>query len=251
MAAEVIHIVQITDFHISSQTGEKIFGVDTHKTLTEIIARICAEKPKADAVVATGDLSADGSLKSYLRLKPLLGQLALPVYCLPGNHDIQGTLREHLRDGNVDVCRSVALGNWGLVFLDSTVPGEEDGQIGQREFRALRAALRRHRDRDILVCLHHEPVPMGGAWGIKVSLTDALDLFRILDQYPRVRGLIWGHTHQTYDGGRKGVRLMGTPSTCYPFPPGQESPGWRRIALYADGGIETRVRRATGTSRPA
>jgi Icc protein len=50
------------------------------------------------------------------------------------------------------------------------------------------------------------------------------------------------------DQSAGGVRVLGTPSTCFQFKPDSHdfglditSPGYRTIDLYADGGIETQV----------
>ena len=45
------------------------------------------------------------------------------------------------------------------------------------------------------------------------------EFFRIIDAHPAVRGILWGHVHQQFDGLRGGVRLLATPSTCAQFLP--------------------------------
>ena len=78
-------------------------------------------------------------------------------------------------------------------------------------------------------------------------------LFAAIDRHDCVRGVLWGHVHQTYEGSRNGVRLMASPSTCVQFAPGEEDfkvdhepPGFRILALHADGSIQSQVVR-TGT----
>ena len=72
--------------------------------------------------------------------------------------------------------------------------------------------------------------------------------FRVTDGFDNVRGMVWGHVHQAFDGMREGVMLMGTPSTCVQFEPGstkftldERPPGYRWLHLYPDGRIDTRV----------
>ena len=97
-------------------------------------------------------------------------------------------------------------------------------------------------------CTTH-PVVVGGAWRDVVSLANPDALFAVLDRHPQVRGLLWGHIHQPFDGARGAVRLMATPSTCFQFKrtPGGElgiaddPPGYRRLTLAPDGGIDTEV----------
>ena len=47
-----------------------------------------------DLLLATGDLSEDGSRTSYLALRNYLKPLGIPVLALPGNHDDPGLLAE-------------------------------------------------------------------------------------------------------------------------------------------------------------
>ena len=93
-------------------------------------------------------------------------------------------------------------------------------------------------------------MPVGSAWLDEVGLDDADALLSVLGRHPAVRGVLWGHVHQVYDQEHGGVRMMGTPSTCYQFVPGQDlfgledsAPGYRRLRLHPDGRIESRVAR--------
>jgi len=73
-------------------------------------------------------------------------------------------------------------------------------------------------------------------------------LFTILDRSDRVRAVIWGHIHQVFESERRGVLLLGSPSTCVQFKPGADdylvddlAPGFRELLLLPDGSIETTV----------
>ncbi|MDO8698550.1 MAG: phosphodiesterase, partial [Pseudomonas sp.] len=100
---------------------------------------------------------------------------------------------------------------------------------------------------------HHHPVSIGCRWMEPIGLRNADELFAVLDAYPQVRGVLWGHIHQEFDQLRNGVRLLASPSTCVQFAPGseefqvdQEAPGYRWLRLHADGQLETGVSRVTG-----
>ena len=253
MTTPSIRLVQITDFHISADPGERLRGVDTHATLAAVIGRVRAGAP--DLVIATGDLSQDGTADSYRRVKALLAGLGAPVYCLAGNHDDPAALAATLAGEGVHVERSVCRGAWQIVFLDSTVAGQDDGRLDDDECAALDAALRARPGLYALVCVHHQPVPVGGAWRDVVSLANPDDLFAVLDRHPQVRGVAWGHIHQPFDAMRGNVRLMGSPATCHQFALGADGgldraddpPGYRRIDLEPDGTIATEVCWLDGT----
>ena len=127
--------------------------------------------------------------------------------------------------------------------------------MGVDQLSLLERALE-HASRDgiyTLVCLHHHPVVIGSAWLDEQMVADAGPFFDILDRYPGVKGVLWGHMHQQVDTGRNGVALMGSPSTCVQFKPGSErfradelDPGFRWLELQADGAIVTGVSRVEG-----
>src|SRR3546814_9659808 len=86
-----------------------------------------------------------------------------------------------------------------------------------------------------------------------IGLRNPDALFAVLDRFPQVRAVLWGHVHQEVDQVRDGVRLLASPSTCIQFEPGSEdfavgtqAPGYRWLRLLPDGGLETGVERVVG-----
>ena len=74
-----------------------------------------------DLILATGDLSQDGSYESYQRLAKTLSGFRAPIYWLEGNHDKPAPMLRALRGQDNRVSPCVAdIGNWTLVLLDST-----------------------------------------------------------------------------------------------------------------------------------
>jgi Icc protein len=96
-------------------------------------------------------------------------------------------------------------------------------------------------------------VPVGSRWIDPIGVRNPEAFFAVLDRFPQVRAVLWGHIHQEYDQLRNGVRLLASPSTCVQFAPGseefqvdKEAPGYRWLRLHADGSLETGVSRVTG-----
>ncbi|EQD62994.1 Ser/Thr protein phosphatase [mine drainage metagenome] len=134
------------------------------------------------------------------------------------------------------------------MLLDSVQAGQAGGVLSPASLAALDAALEQAGERHVLVCLHHHPVPMGSRWLDRVALANPEALFAVIDKHPRVRGLLWGHVHQSFDALRNGVRLLATPSTCAQFRPRTEQfevdplpAAYRTLELRADGSIATEL----------
>jgi 3',5'-cyclic-AMP phosphodiesterase len=147
----------------------------------------------------------------------------------------------------------------GYAQLDSCQPGMASGQLSASTLAQLDAALGSAPGRHCLVTLHHHPVPMASRWLDRVGLENAADFFSIVDRHRNVRAIVWGHVHQAYDGLRKGVRLLATPSTCAQFVPHADEfaidrrpPAYRTLELQSDGGLLTEVvwveKRSAGSS---
>lgn len=243
-----LRFIQITDTHLFDRAEGTLRGVNTAESLAVVVAHIRARLQPIDGILATGDLSHDGGTPSYRRLIHLLRPLNASTYCLPGNHDALGVFGCTLKGTRVQSGGRLLRDDWQLIFLDSALPGAVHGRLRQRELERLDAALAEQPQQHALVCLHHQPVPVGSAWLDKLMLDNAAALFDVLDRHPQVRGLLWGHVHQAYDAMRHQVRLLSGPASCIQFKPDCEEftlddlpPGYRWLELYADGHIETGI----------
>ena len=249
-----LRVLQISDCHVYADPDGRLGGLNTQNTFDEVLelARTCLGPP--DLVLATGDLVHDASVAGYERLRARFEALGAPVYCLPGNHDRPETMAECMRAGRVSAPKSLVCNDWLILLLDSTIPGQEGGHLDESDLEILEQGLRDHPDNHALICLHHHPVPVGSAWMDTMALNNPDDFFRLLDRFPKVRGVLWGHIHQVFDQVRNGVRLMGSPSTCIQFTPDKDTfcidpaaPGLRWLELLPDGTIRSGVERLADT----
>lgn len=241
-------LVQLTDSHLFANPSGRLLGMNTAESLTQVIDRVLAEQPNIDLLVATGDLSQDGSAASYQRFLELAGRIPAPLRIFPGNHDLHDPMRRIADSSLLEPV--VDCGTWRIVLLDTAVPDAVNGHLLDEQLELLANALDEAPERPALICLHHHPVPIGSAWMDRIGLDNAEALFAILDRRPQVRAVLWGHVHQAFDGERNGVRLLGTPSTCVQFEPGSDdfrvgdqAPGYRWLKLHADGRLDTGVSR--------
>ena len=249
-ARQVIKVLQITDTHLFADSHGCLLGLNTEQSLQAVINRTRASRYEADLILATGDLVHDGTPAAYRRIFSHLGSFERPVYCLPGNHDEATTLQNTLREGRIKYVEHALQGNWHFIFLDSTIAHSEGAHLTQATLRTLESHLREAPDAHTLISLHHQPVAMGSHWLDTMAVDNPEDFFAITDRHPQIRGILWGHVHQQFDGMRNDVRLMSTPSTCIQFLPKSRefaldsaAPGYRWLDLHPDGRIETAVER--------
>ena len=248
---DVVRVVQLTDTHLCQAKGGTLLGLDTDQSLQAVIELVQDERPAIDLLLGTGDLADDGAREAYDRLQDYFEEIPCDSFWLPGNHDDRGKM-EAVANSATRLCKEIRVSRWQILMLDSQIPAEVGGELGQAELALLEQMLLSARDEGLhtLVCLHHQPVAIGCAWLDEQMVADADAFFDVLDRYPGVRGVLWGHVHQQIDRQRNGVSLMASPSTCVQFAPGSVEfkadkmlPGYRWLDLYGDGRIETAVSR--------
>ena len=248
---DAVRVVQLTDTHLCQAPGGTLLGMDTDHSLQAVINLVQNERPGVDLLLGTGDLSDRGAREAYERLQDYFDQFSCDSFWLPGNHDDRGAMEAAVHSP-ARLCKEIRVSRWQVLLLDSQNPGEVGGELGPAELALLEEALRTARDEELytLVCLHHQPVAIGSVWLDKQMVVDAPAFFDVLDRYPGVRGVLWGHVHQQIDRQRNGVSLMASPSTCVQFAPGSDgfkaddlAPGYRWLDLHGDGRIETAVSR--------
>ena len=251
-----VRLVQLTDTHLCKLQGGTLLGMDTDHSLQSVIDLVKVERPTIDLLLGTGDLSDQGALEAYRRLQEYFAQLTDDNCWLPGNHDDRANM-ESVADRPLRLAREIRLGRWQVLMLDSQVPGEVGGELGPAELALLEDALEAAAEENLysLVCLHHQPVKIGCEWLDEQMVADAADFFAVLDRFPLVRGVLWGHVHQQVDQYRGAVRLMASPSTCVQFAPGSAdfkadpaAPGYRWLELNEDGSLDSGVSRVQGIS---
>jgi Icc protein len=245
-------LVQLSDSHLFAEADTTLLGMNTRDSLQQVIELVLKQQPQIDLMIATGDLSQDGTLESYQLFRDLTRQIDAPARWIPGNHDEPRIMAEAAVHSAL-LKPVVDIGNWRVTLLDSAVPGSVPGYLQDEQLQLLVRSLSEAPQRHHLVCFHHHPVSIGCAWMEPIGLRNPEALFAVLDRFPQVRAVLWGHVHQEIDQERNGVRLIASPSTCIQFEPGsddfkvsEQAPGYRWLRLLPDGQLETGVERVTG-----
>ncbi|WP_263261263.1 3',5'-cyclic-AMP phosphodiesterase [Pseudomonas sp. RIT-PI-S] len=245
-------LLQLTDSHLFAEADGTLLGMNTADSLRQVVERVMAEQPTVDLMIATGDLSQDGTLASYERFREMTACIDAPHHWMAGNHDEAAVMAEHY--GGSELMRQVVdIGNWRITMLDSSVSGSVPGWLAEDQLQTLEASLQGAPDRHHLVCLHHHPVSIDCKWMEPIGLRNAEAFLAVIDRYPQVRAVLWGHIHQQLERERNGVRLLASPSTCVQFKPLSEdfsldriAPGYRWLRLNPNGQLDTGISRVPG-----
>ncbi|ADU61657.1 MAG: phosphodiesterase [Pseudodesulfovibrio sp.] len=225
-------IAHISDLHIRPH-GEKLYDfVDTNALISRHVATlnsIAKTTDSPDAVLITGDIVNCGQKQEYAMARRILGQLTMPLYIIPGNHDNNANLLEAL----TDICPPLEnVGKTGehtirytieefpvrFIMLDSSIGGELHGEIGREQMAWLEKELQKGTGRETAVCMHHHPLPSGNAHMDAIKCHDGEALIEMLSRYPNVTRLICGHTHRSIFQNVGRILICTVPGAAHQVP---------------------------------
>ena len=194
-------IAQITDMHLVPE-GQLSYGVaPMAKNLAACVKWINEMAPRPDLVLVTGDLTDRGDGPSTALAARLLGQLAMPFFVVPGNHDDPEVIWEQF--GGSACPRRTGAGmdfvieGWPLrlIGMDSTRKGHPGGELNARQLEWLDGQLGRMAKEDVLLFMHHPPLKLGLAETDVDGFSGADDLGRVIARHGNVRRIACGHVH--------------------------------------------------------
>jgi Icc protein len=248
-AARPLRLLHLTDLHLFADEAGEIYGVRTAETFAATLQHALMTAPgEIDAVLVTGDIAEDGESATYERFRGQMASLDLPVLCLPGNHEDRGAMTRILAEPPLQLCGTRRFPGWRIILLDTHLIGSDEGFLSADELLRLEQELVAAIDEHVLVCLHHQPLPVGSPWLDAYGVVNADAFLSRIDAQGNVRAVLFGHVHQASEQLYKGIRVMSTPSTCAQFTPHTERcvmdlapPGFRWLELLPDGRIETEV----------
>ena len=245
-----IKIIQLTDLHLQLDETVEYKGVLPDQHLQQCLAWVAEQH--YDLLLLTGDLSHAGYESAYQRLLGYLQDIDKPWYWLPGNHD-NAELMACMHEQDVDCVRSLEVGNWQLVLLNSTYEpdGRGSGSVSLAHLQQLANQISASDCAHTMVVLHHNPIAVDSTWQDEIMLENAAAFLQVLDTdaYQQVKAVLCGHIHQEQDVQRNNVRYLGSPATSVQFAIKQHQfllqpelgPGLRTLTLHDDGRIDSEV----------
>jgi len=211
---DTLRILHLSDTHLYGD-GRLHYGiVDTLAALDRVLAR-AASLERVDLVVASGDLSDDGTVASYRKLKatldPWVAERGATVVYAMGNHDLPEGFEEVLGARE----RVTTVRGFRVVTLDSSVPGAGYGRLDESQVEWLSDVLETPSERGTVVVLHHPPVPPTTVLFEPLRLLDAVPLLEVCSDGD-VRLILAGHFHHglVTEAGESGIPVVVAPAVA-------------------------------------
>ena len=206
----MILVAQVSDTHFD-------LGTRNAERAQRVMAYLAELRRRPDVIVVTGDITDSGKPEQYAAARMSL-QADIPVYAIPGNHDERTAFREVMLaaapvDEPVNQCYRV--GGLTVILLDSSVPGQSNGQLTEPTHRWLRDTLAETPDTDaVLLALHHPPVFLHSPIVDPIALAEPERLAEVVTGDPRIVGVLTGHAHTAGATTFAGRPLLLGPSTA-------------------------------------
>jgi Icc protein len=241
-----IRIAQITDCHLPADPILGYRGVDSYANLKTLVQKVKTLKP--NFILASGDLSEDGSQTSYIALQQFFAKCGAPVLALPGNHDDAALLAQAFAGSPVDAVQVTDHRPWQIIRMNSCLPGKPHGRISEKSLTELENVLVQDVNRPRLLAVHHQPVVVGSPWIDKYRLFNPEAFLELVDKHMDVKAVVWGHIHQVFEANRNGTLMLGSPSSAInglpgaqKFTPDPSGPACRWLELKADGTVYSKI----------
>ncbi|MFT4263569.1 MAG: metallophosphoesterase [Nocardioides sp.] len=222
-------ILHLSDPHVPA-TGPDMDGVDAIGSLERILHDV-RHVPDLDLIVVSGDIADDGSAAGCEAVRERVGAFAaergIPHVYSTGNHDDRDAFAAalgtgHLGAGGADrgtlldpdggTRAAVSdLGGLRVVTLDSLVPGQGHGVIGERQLAALATVLASSAPRGTVLAFHHPPLRIPAIPYAERAVLQDIDALADVVRGTDVRVILTGHLHLQASGFLAGVPVWVTP----------------------------------------
>ena len=213
-------VAQITDPHIKAGGKLAYRKVDTVAGLTACVDHLNSLEVRPDVVVMSGDLTDFGTPDEYAFARPILDELSMPYFVVPGNHDGRDAMRHAFADHSylpLEGFLNYAIEDYPvrLIGLDTLVTGKPYGNMCQDRLDWLAACLDQDRDKPTLIFMHHPPFITGIGHMDWQNCRNNEALGGIIAGHRQVQMVLCGHVHRAIETRWAGTVASIGPSPCH------------------------------------
>jgi Icc protein len=203
-------ILIISDTHFSKNNDLLFNQYDVERLADILKPKIIAESP--DAIFVTGDISQDGSVESYIKVKEYLSNFKCPKYIIMGNHDSEDI--KSMLDDNIMQVSCLDIEEHRFIFLSSYKgAGFNEGHISKQELKKIDTYFNPTKQNYLLI--HHHFIKTNGIMD-KAILENYLEFCQYIQKFD-IKAIFHGHVHKAYNRKIKTINVYANPSTCVQF----------------------------------
>jgi Icc protein len=196
--------------HLSFDNELLFNKYNAESCLNHLISLILLENP--DVIFMLGDLSQDGSVESYLKLKEMIAPFKCNILYIPGNHDNLDNITS-LNSNTIKQVDYFDISSNRFIFLNSHLKNSDSGFLSQDEINKINS-LHDIKYRNHLV-IHHHFIPLGAIIDdyMLINSNIILELLNTLNIF----SVFTGHIHNNLTVKYKKTKIYHCPSTCVQF----------------------------------
>ncbi len=225
---ETVYFVHISDSHFGPTAEFSRHGYQPQPCVERAVEIINNLPMRPDFVVHTGDVVTDPDEASYQRAAAVFSQLQMPVYFVTGNHDRSRDIHQFMTLGphqplsdDPDVLSyAFAVKGYRFVVLDARGPDEIDphGLLSEAQMAVVRAEATAVGP-PLTIFMHFPSLPMNSTWmDLNMPVLNGAAFHQaLLPARERLRGVFYGHVHQSMQTVKDGIVYTAVPSLFAQF----------------------------------
>ncbi|MFL6473925.1 MAG: metallophosphoesterase family protein [Nitrososphaera sp.] len=200
-----MQIVQLSDIHLGGLFVQTVFD--------SVVEEVNELNP--DAIIVTGDLTDDGLLIQFEKIRKELGRFSCPnMIMVAGNHDYRHT--GYLLFKKFFPTKQIYEFDDALILTVGTArPDRDEGEVGYRQNLWMEKTLGKYPEtKPKIVAMHHHLIGIPDTGTDKIIILDAGDTLRTFLQ-SGVDLVLCGHKHRPWiwNLGRLAIAYAGTTSS--------------------------------------
>lgn len=222
------YFVHFSDTHFGPTPAYARHGFRPYPCAEAVVAAINNLPHKPDFIVHTGDVTTHPEPAAYELAREVLGRLEAPVYYVTGNHDTAAAIKQYLTLGPHEplgddpdlLSYAFEVKGYRFVVLDARGPDYIDphGDLPPGQL----AAARQEAQPDgppLTLFLHYPLQPLNSIWmDANMLVLNGQQLHQaLLPARDRLRGVFYGHVHQSMQTFRDGILYVAAPSAFAQF----------------------------------